>query len=178
LLSLFAVTDEEALLHTLTQRRASPRAPKWEGAAGAALLDADARGDAVARDIIANYAGQLASYVMVAIGKVGLGPSFSVVLTGGLLRHETSTLAKRLADSVRRLAPHARVVRSTAPPVMGAVLEAIALSGSEVDNALVATLIGSGLPATLGGSVEPAPGGTSLTPLSPLAEVAKAVSTF
>ena len=176
LLGLFAETDEEALLHTLTQRRTSPRVPGWEGAAGAALLDADARGDAVARDIVASYAAQLAPYVKVATQKVGLGPSFSVVLAGGLLRHPTSTLARRLADSVTTLAPDARVVRSTAPPVTGAVLEAIALSGSEVTDPLVEAVAGSGSLATLGAGTEPATTAPFLTVLSSPAQLSRAAS--
>lgn len=150
LLDLFAEADEEALLHSLTQRRVSPRSPGWEGAAGSALLDADARGDAVARDIIAKYAAQLAPYVMVAAQKVSLEPSFSVVLTGGLLRHPTSTLARCLVDDITALAPQSRVLRSIAPPVAGAVLEAIALSGCEVTGSLVEAVVGSGLLAPLG----------------------------
>ena len=176
LLGLYGETDEEALLHTLTQRRSSSRAQGWEGAAGAALLDADARGDAVARDIVASYTAHLAPYVMVATQKVGLGSSFSVVLTGGLLRHPTSTLARRLADSVTTLAPYARVVRSTAPPVTGAVLEAIALSGSEVTDALVETVAASGLLAALGTGTELTATAPFLTVLSSPAQLSGAAS--
>ncbi len=154
LLALVGTESEEALLHALTRRDLSSEHEGWERAAGTCLLDADAGGDPVARDVIATYAARLAPYVSIAARKVGLGPEAHVVLTGGLLRHRASSLQTSLVEHVTALLPGAQVARSDAAPVAGALLEAMALVGTEVTDDLMGAVVGASHLLALGNSYE------------------------
>lgn len=163
LLAFFGASDEETMLHMLTRRGSAFAGGRWERDTGRLLLDQDGAGDPVARDIVAEYARLVAPYAMVAAGKVRITGAFNVVLTGGLLRHPTSALARRLAAEIVALDAKATVVTVTTAPVAGAVLEAIALTGKEVTRELVGAVSGSELLVAVGGydAFAAAPGATS-----------------
>jgi N-acetylglucosamine kinase-like BadF-type ATPase len=127
LLSYFGVADVEALLHGFTQR-IGRFPPILKQQIGVMLLEEDATGDAVARDIVGRYASDVAEYALVAAKKAGLGGRFTLVLTGGLLSNRGSSLAATLASRVRDSAAGAQPVLPAVAPVGGSVLEAIALS--------------------------------------------------
>lgn len=145
LLGLLGAPDEEAMLHALTRRDSAFTGQRWERDAGRLLVDHEALGDGVARDILAQYATALAPYAIVAAEKVRLGTAFSVLLTGGLLRHPRSSLAGYLAGEITALAPNATVTKVTTAPVAGAVLEAIALAGTPVTEELAQAVVGARL---------------------------------
>jgi N-acetylglucosamine kinase-like BadF-type ATPase len=131
LLSHFGLSDVETLLHAFTAR-SSVLSLSAKQQVGAVLLEEDADGDEVARDIVSGYARQLAEYAIVAAKKTGLNGSFYLVLTGGVLRNRRSTLACRLAEEVRAEAPLAQPVLPNVAPVAGAILEAIALASGGI----------------------------------------------
>lgn len=129
LLNYFGVADVEDLLHGFTQR-AGRFPPDSKQEAGVLLLEQDAAGDEVARNIVDSYAAELAEYALVASRRAGLGRRFPLVLTGGVLQNRASSLAGRIAAHVRKGAEGAEPVLPAVAPVAGSVLEAIALSGN------------------------------------------------
>lgn len=149
LMALLGADDEETMLRTLTQRESPFRSGLWQRDAGRIVLDCDGKGDAVARGLVAEQARLIAPYAVTAADKVGLQADYDVVLTGGLLRHPTSVLASRLTDEIKAQQGRARVTTVTVAPVAGALLEAIALAGSEVTCPLVGAISGSGVLAAL-----------------------------
>jgi N-acetylglucosamine kinase-like BadF-type ATPase len=80
-------------------------------------------GDAVARELIDRLADELAIMAIAMIRRVGIARrEFDVVLAGGVfLNHDAAFLA-RLTTRIRGVAPGARPVPLTAPPVLGAAL--------------------------------------------------------
>jgi N-acetylglucosamine kinase-like BadF-type ATPase len=143
LLALTGAGDEESMLHTLTARGNDARGRRWERDAGRLLLDQDGKGDPVAQEIVAGYARRLAPYAVAAAKRVGISSAFNVVLTGGLLRHPTSFLGSRLAKEISALDSTANVAVVRTAPVAGALLEAIALTGTVVTEALLDDMAGA-----------------------------------
>jgi N-acetylglucosamine kinase-like BadF-type ATPase len=98
------------------------------------------RGDPVARDLI-RWAGQeLGSLATGVVRQLGLETvAFDLVLIGSLFRGGP-LLIQTVEEAVRAAAPHARLVRLEAPPVVGGVLLAMgptAFERSRVHEALV-----------------------------------------
>lgn len=127
----FGYASVELLLHAFTSRS---RRPAADAAAIAPLVfDHAAAGDAVARDLVSSEARSVAETVFAAGVRVGLGPGHDLVLTGGLLRHESRLLEGLIAD----LLPEVAIVRPTVEPVAGVVLLAACECGFPVDRALL-----------------------------------------
>lgn len=112
----------EALLHALTRERLRlpPVAPLVVAAAEA--------GDAVAREILAGVGSELGMAAGLVARRLELesGP-FEVVLAGGVLAAASPFLLEPLEATVLESAPHAVIVPLAGPPVVGAVLMALAL---------------------------------------------------
>lgn len=144
LLALFGVSDVEAMLHALTRRGSSLEGTGPARQAGLVLLDEDGNGDDVARHIVSEYARQVAPFAIIAAQKVAIRSGYNVVLTGGLLRHRSSTLSRTLAGAITGLDKNASASATTVAPVAGAVLEAIALTGTEISPALAEAIVSSG----------------------------------
>jgi N-acetylglucosamine kinase-like BadF-type ATPase len=82
-----------------------------------------AAGDAVARSIIDHLADELALMAAALARRTGLTRSNpEVVLAGGVFKTDDSAFHAGLADRIHRSIPAARIVRLTAPPVLGAAL--------------------------------------------------------
>lgn len=87
------------------------------------VFQAAAEGDAVARGIVDRLADELMNWARAVIRRLvltRLDPD--VVLAGGVFRTEEQGFYDRLAEGIHAVAPRARLVRLTAPPVLGAVL--------------------------------------------------------
>ena len=124
ILTAFGARSVEEVLHLLT-RRDFPR-PETRRQLVRPLFDAADAGDATARQIVISHGKALGDYVIVAARKVGLLDSpFTLVLTGGVLRHPSPLLRDSLIGRVREVAPDVHPIRSRFEPAAGAVLLAL-----------------------------------------------------
>ena len=102
------------------------------------LFDAADAGDATARRILISHGKALGDYAVVAARQVGLlEEPFTLVLTGGVLRHPSPILRDALAARVHEAAPGARALQSRFEPAAGAVLLALDLEGVDTGSALL-----------------------------------------
>jgi N-acetylglucosamine kinase-like BadF-type ATPase len=152
----FGVVDTESLLHRLTERQ-KPVLEKSKREIGTIVLDEDAAGDEVAVGIVDAYASELAGYALVAAKKTSLTGRFSLVLTGGVLLHRTSSLAARLVEHVREGAGGVVPVVPAVAPVAGSVLDAISLTGGDVSEALQQRVVSAPELQTLGRTAQALP---------------------
>jgi N-acetylglucosamine kinase-like BadF-type ATPase len=130
LLTVFAANSVEEILHSLTGRDI-PR-PEMRRQLVRPLFDAADAGDATARRIVIAHGRALGEYAVVAARQVGLlEQPFTLVLTGGVLRHPSPFLRDALVACVHEVAPSARVIQSRFEPAVGAVL--LALDGEHID---------------------------------------------
>ena len=114
----------------IAERRVAELAPVVFSAAGA--------GDAVARSILDRLVDELVGMAAALIRRLHLARlDLEVVLAGGVFRTRDETFYAALEAGIRRVAPHAQLVRSTWPPVAGAVLLGLdRLAGGETDPAV------------------------------------------
>jgi len=87
--------------------------------------------DRIATELVGKQADEIAVMATAAIRKLGmraLDPD--VVLGGGIFRNEWSPFLERITAGVHAVAPAARIVRLTAPPVVGAAMLGLDLLGS------------------------------------------------
>lgn len=136
ILTAFAARDVEEVLHRLTGRE-FPRPGNWRQLVRP-LLDAAEAGDSAARQIVSSHGQALGDYAVVAARRVGLlDERFTLVLTGGVLRHPSPLLRDALVARVQASAPGAHPVRSRFEPAAGAVLLALDLARIDADSALL-----------------------------------------
>ncbi len=134
-LDYFGVETVEDVLHHMTGRQ---RTERYIDRLAPALLDEAAAGDTVARGIVAAQGAALGDYALVAARKVGLDcEAFTLVLSGGVLRHPTHLLREALIARVAAAVPGVRPVSSRFEPAAGAVLLALESTGRQVDTALL-----------------------------------------
>lgn len=155
LLKVYGATDVENLLKLFT-RRENPLGHRDRSRAACAVLAAAEAGDAAASLILDRHAGLLADYALLVAGKVGLversctddghDPSRAessalqstvrIVLGGAVLASDHAGLRDRLiADLTRRL-PRAEIAVGIGPPVVGALLDALADGGAALSPAV------------------------------------------
>jgi N-acetylglucosamine kinase-like BadF-type ATPase len=80
-------------------------------------------GDAVAAGIVARQVAEVVAMAGAAIGRLGLaGLDVDVVLGGGLFHRDAPAFGEQIRSEIAELAPAARVMQVTAPPVVGAAL--------------------------------------------------------
>ena len=126
ILEAFEIHSVEELLHRLTGRDL-PR-PEKRRHLVRPLFDAADAGDAEARRILTSHGEALGEYAIVAARKVGLLVTpFTLVLTGGVLRHPSPFLRDALVEHVREKAPGVHAIQSRFEPAAGAVLLALDL---------------------------------------------------
>ncbi len=99
-------------------------------------------GDAAARAIIDRLADELVAMAGAMIRRLHLTRlDPEIVLGGGVFRTPDTAFRARIEDGVRAIAPRARLVRSSAPPVAGAALLGLdALVGGIADPSIGATV--------------------------------------
>jgi N-acetylglucosamine kinase-like BadF-type ATPase len=126
----------EEILHSLTARDI-PR-PEIRRQLVRPLFDAADAGDATARRIVISHGKALGEYAIAAARQVGLlEVPFTLVLTGGVLRHPSPLLRDSLVARVQEAAPGVRAAQSRFEPAAGAVLLALDLARIEADAALL-----------------------------------------
>jgi N-acetylglucosamine kinase-like BadF-type ATPase len=89
-------------------------------------------GDQIARDLICwagTELGELANAVIRQLEFENL--TFDVVMTGSMFEGGTM-LIEPMRETIRKLAPNARLVRLSAPPVIGAVMLGMEAAGVQV----------------------------------------------
>jgi N-acetylglucosamine kinase-like BadF-type ATPase len=101
------------------------------GELAAAVVAAAAAGDAVALRLVERLANEVVLMAARALADLGLDDRpVPVLLGGGMLRGGTGILYDEVVTRLRRLAPHATAVAVTAPPVLGAALDALDAAGA------------------------------------------------
>jgi N-acetylglucosamine kinase-like BadF-type ATPase len=148
ILAFFGLTSVEAVLHRQTARE--QRLPgRYEGLARL-LLDEGQAGDAVARQIIEQHGASLGDYALAAARHVGIENSpYTLVLTGGVLRHPSPLLHQAIVNRVQTASPEVQAVTSQFEPVVGALLFAFERAGFRLDETLFGRLQASLPPAAL-----------------------------
>lgn len=95
-----------------------------------ALMEEADGGDSAAREIVLRAGRELGRGAIVVIRRLGMEETeFDLVLAGGLFRSATSLLLDTLYQTVRAVAPGARLVRRNVPPLVGGVLLAMDAAG-------------------------------------------------
>ena len=90
-----------------------------------------AAGDTIAADLVGRQADEIAVMATAAIRRLGMrGLDPDVVLGGGIFRNGWKPFFARIADGVHAVAPAARIVPLTAPPVVGAAMLGLDLLGA------------------------------------------------
>jgi N-acetylglucosamine kinase-like BadF-type ATPase len=136
ILAAFDASNVEEVLHRMTGRDI-PR-PQNRRQLVRQLFDAADAGDAAARRIVVSHGKALGDYTIAAARKVGLlGTPFTLVLTGGVLRHPSPLLRNALIERVRESAPDVCAIQSQFEPAAGAVLLALDLMGIVTDATLL-----------------------------------------
>jgi N-acetylglucosamine kinase-like BadF-type ATPase len=148
-LELYGERDPETLLHRLTRRREDEEARPEVGWAAGLVLDHAEAGDPAAREIVDSEAARLSDVALVAASKVGLDPSYPVVLAGGVFRHPSALLRDAIGRRIRVAAPEARIVTATFPPAAGALLLALGEDDADISSETVGRLDRSIAPLTL-----------------------------
>lgn len=149
LLGLFDYADVTALLHAFTRRRQA-RANRDKWAAARSVLRTAGSGDPVAAGIINSQAASFAALARVAAGETGLGADgqpVPVVLGGSILTSEHSSYRDALTAALTREMGSIHVASSSASPVTGAVLDALAEGGVVMDHALHDRVLSASHPA-------------------------------
>ena len=120
----FGSTNVETVLHRLTGRET--RALRQTAGLSRLLLDAAALGDAAALREVERAAAILSEYAWVAACRVGLEREpFTLVLAGGVLRHESPLLRDAIAAKVQEKLPLAVPRLAPFEPVVSALLLAL-----------------------------------------------------
>ena len=140
-LSHFALPTVEAVLHLLTRRSTQQHATHIAKLVRP-LLDEAENGDRAARQLIQKHGMMLGDYALACARQVGIeGTPFTLVLTGGVLRHPSRLLSDAIIAQVQTTSPDIQVVNSRFEPAIGALLLAFEAAGIVVDDYLLATLI-------------------------------------
>ncbi|HEY0246860.1 MAG TPA: BadF/BadG/BcrA/BcrD ATPase family protein [Gryllotalpicola sp.] len=142
-LEFFDVPAVEDLVHLFAARRHPP--VKATLARAAALVVAAAADDAVAAGVVEEQAELLAHYALATARRLGDEP-LPVVLAGTVLTAAASPLAERVGRVLAASWPGVEPAVARLPAVCGAVLDACAELGAEVDERTLARLTAS-LPA-------------------------------
>ena len=106
-------------------------APGRLGEVAPAVVDAAAAGDAVARELVDRLAEEVVLMATRALADLGLAErSASVLFGGGMLRSGSGLLYDEAVARLARRAPHAAPIPVSAPPVLGAALDALEAAGA------------------------------------------------
>jgi N-acetylglucosamine kinase-like BadF-type ATPase len=139
MLKVFEARTVEEILHQLTAR--DIQRPQARRHLVRPLFDAADTGDATARGIVVAHGKALGDYAVVAARKVGLLEApFTLVLTGGVLRHPSPLFREALVTRVQEAAPRAGPIQSRFEPAAGAVLLALDLARVDTSAALLGRL--------------------------------------
>lgn len=133
----FGLDSAEAVLHHVTRRGAGIR-PRT---LSRLVLDVAAAGDPVALAIAREQANELGDYAITAARRVGLDAgSFTLVLSGGVLRHSSGLIPDGIVARVRAVLPLAQPVRARFEPAIGALMLALEALGVPIDDSVLVNI--------------------------------------
>ena len=96
------------------------------------LLDAAAAGDLAAREAANTLADEVITFARAAITRLDVADTdVEVVLGGGVFDTDDTAFGERITAGIRAVAPHARVLRLDAPPILGAGLLGLDALGAD-----------------------------------------------
>jgi N-acetylglucosamine kinase-like BadF-type ATPase len=131
----------EGVLHLFTAYGGQPPPQARVALLARVLLDAAQAGDPVAQRIAEAQGTALGDYALAAARRVGIEHApFTLVLTGGVLRHPEPLLPAALIARVRQAAPAANPLYSPFEPVVGALFLALDAIDQPITDALCARL--------------------------------------
>jgi N-acetylglucosamine kinase-like BadF-type ATPase len=140
-LEVFGEPTVEEILHAFTRR--GGRDPFDAALLTPSLLRLARSGDATSAGIVRDHGAKLGSMAHVAVERVGLAPSFPLLLLGGVMRGEGAEI---LVEEIVARVPGGEVVRPAREPAAGALLMAFDLAGAPCDPRVVdATMPGAEL---------------------------------
>ena len=128
----------EGLLHSLTRR--NRRASRRLGRLARILLDEAEAGDQTSRTLVCEHGAALGDYALAAARKVGLEGDYTLVTSGGVMRHPSRLLIRALMERVQQAHPDAVWQASHHEPVFGALLLALEFAGYPVHGDLMGRL--------------------------------------
>lgn len=137
LLAMFEVSDPWELRHSFT-RRFRTRPVDEELRATRLVLQVAATGDPVALGLVRHQAAAFVRYGEWVAGQVSAvpAPDFPIVLNGSVITSEHSVFRDELVAALQQRFPDAPVRVSTAAPLAGCVLDALALGGVRLTEGL------------------------------------------
>ncbi len=98
------------------------------------IFDEANAGDAIAGDLVDRQADEVVAYVAAIVARLDLASATQpIVLGGAILQAGHARLDDRITAGIRAVAPHARIVRPAAAPIVGAAVLALARAGSDAD---------------------------------------------
>lgn len=128
----------EQMLYRFTARDAKHPTSAEVAKLSRVVLDEAAKGDQAALTIVQTLGHELADYALAAVRQVGMvGTSFTLVLNGGVFRHDSTTLLDAVLEQIRVSVPDVQIVSSELEPAAGALLLAFEAGGIAVDSALL-----------------------------------------
>ena len=86
------------------------------------LLDEAAGGDQTSLNLVCKHGQALGDYALAAARRVGLGGPYTLVTSGGVMRHPSHLLIRAMMDRVRQSNPQVQWQPSRHEPVFGALL--------------------------------------------------------
>jgi N-acetylglucosamine kinase-like BadF-type ATPase len=99
------------------------------------VINAAAKHDEVAQALLDRQADEVVRYLVAAARQLGIGTqAFDAVLSGSMVRCEEDPTVTRIRTGLAAAMPHARIVITTALPVLGAALAGLSFLGAD-DNA-------------------------------------------
>ena len=140
ILDFFGLKTVEEVLHLFT-RRVDPVLRVSAGLTKI-LLDEAYKGDIVACRIVQEHGSALGDYALAAARQVGIeGTPFTLVLAGGVFRHQSPLLADIIIERVRTTSPAVRPTRCRFEPIVGVLFTVLEAAEVAVDDALLEKLV-------------------------------------
>jgi len=138
ILTHFGLGSTEALLHAQTRR--DRRSTRRLGRLARILLDEAQAGDETSLKIVRKHGQALGDYALAAARQVGLSGAYTLVTSGGVMRHPSPVLIRALMEQVWETNPEVKWQASHHEPVFGALLLALELAQHPVDGELMERL--------------------------------------
>lgn len=137
----FEQKSVEDVLHLLTARGTAHPTKRKVIALGRVMLDIAQLGDETARRIVEDHGAALGDFTLAAARRVGIeGTPFTLVLTGGVMRHPSPLLPEALIARVHTTSPEAEPVYSRFEPAAGALFIALEEAGLSINDQVLANV--------------------------------------
>ena len=142
-LDFYGLSTVEEVLHMFTSRasRENNSTPPLSNLAPIVLDEAQA-GDSAARRIVAEHGKALGNYALAGARQVGIeGTAFTLVLAGGVLRHDSPLLADAIIAQVRTTSPDVKPTRYRYEPIIGVLFTALEMAEVAINDTVLGNII-------------------------------------